>query len=116
MLTPRTRTVPASGPGKRPRRAYEAAIGSPAERQRNALIVSMLAYGGLRPFEDRASKWSDLREIRTGLAQGPRAMTFSLQLPVDGRSQCPLAPLWIKNHWEAGEFEFLVSSEQKKLP
>jgi site-specific recombinase XerC len=22
----------------------------------------MLAYGGLRPFEDRASKWSDLRE------------------------------------------------------
>ena len=62
MLTPRTRKVPASGPGKRPRRAYEAAIGSPAERQRNALIVSMLAYGGLRPFEDRASKWSDLRE------------------------------------------------------
>lgn len=30
-------------------------------RQRNALIVSMLAYAGLRPVEDRGSTWADLR-------------------------------------------------------
>jgi integrase len=29
-------------------------------RQRNALIVSMLAYAGLRPVEDRGSTWEDL--------------------------------------------------------
>ena len=53
MLQPRTRVVPAAGPGKRPRREYEALVGSPRARQRDALIVSMLAYAGLRPIEDR---------------------------------------------------------------
>lgn len=62
MLTPRTRTVPGTGPGKRPQRAYTAPIGSPSERQRNAVIVSLLAYAGLRPGELRAARWSDLRE------------------------------------------------------
>jgi integrase len=62
MLAPRTRTVPASAAGKRPQRAYQSAVGSPLERQRNALIVSTLAYAGLRPGEDRSSRWSDVRE------------------------------------------------------
>jgi len=62
MLSPRTRTVPMSAPGKRATRAYEAAVGSPAERQRNALIVSMMAYGGVRPIEDRSARWDDVRE------------------------------------------------------
>jgi hypothetical protein len=43
MLQPRTRIVPSSGKGKRPRRAYASSVGSPHDRQRNALIVSMLA-------------------------------------------------------------------------
>ena len=60
MLLPRTRIVPAAGPGKRPRRAYRPQS-IPARRQRNALIVSMLAYGGCAR-EDRASKWGDLRD------------------------------------------------------
>ena len=30
-------------------------------RQRNALIVSLLAYAGFRPFEDRSLMWSHLR-------------------------------------------------------
>jgi integrase len=30
-------------------------------RQRNALIVSLLAYAGFRPSEDRSLVWSDLR-------------------------------------------------------
>ena len=53
--------VPASAPGKRPRRAYEAHTGSPTERQRNARIVSMLAYDGFRPSEDRNAEWRDLQ-------------------------------------------------------
>ncbi|MGO9900874.1 MAG: tyrosine-type recombinase/integrase [Solirubrobacteraceae bacterium] len=62
MLSPRTRTVPATAAGKRPQRGYSSPVGSPLERQRNALIVSMLAYGGLRPIEDRGAHWADLRE------------------------------------------------------
>jgi integrase len=62
MLQQRTRLVPGSGPGKRPRRAYEAHVGSPLERQRNALIVSTLAYGGLRPMEERTGTWGDLSD------------------------------------------------------
>jgi integrase len=61
MLQPRTRIVPAAGAGKRPRREYEAAVGSRRDRQRDALIVSMLAYAGLRPIEDRGCIWGDLR-------------------------------------------------------
>ena len=33
-------------------------------RARNATIVSLLAYGGLRPIEDRGSCWDDLHERR----------------------------------------------------
>jgi integrase len=62
LLSPRTRTVPASAAGKRSQRAYSSPVGSPLERQRNALIVSMLAYGGLRPIEDRGTHWSDVRD------------------------------------------------------
>lgn len=62
MLRPRKRIVPAAGPGKRRRREYEASSGSPRDRQRNALIVSMLAYAGLRPIEDRECTWGDLRD------------------------------------------------------
>jgi site-specific recombinase XerD len=53
MLQPRIKIVPAAGAGKRPRREYEAHVGSLRERQRDALIVSMLTYAGLRPIEDR---------------------------------------------------------------
>src|ERR1019366_287954 len=62
MLQPRTRVVPAAGAGKRSRRAYETSVGTSQDRQRNALIVSMLAYAGLRPIEDRGCTWGDLRD------------------------------------------------------
>ncbi len=62
MLEPRIRTVPASKPGQRRRSAYEAPVASERERQRNALVVAMLAYAGLRPVEDRGCTWRDLRE------------------------------------------------------
>ncbi len=62
MRSQRTRTVPATAAGKRPQRGYESPVGTPAERQRNALIVSILAYAGLRPVEDRTARWDDLSE------------------------------------------------------
>jgi integrase len=62
MLQLRTRIVPAAGTGKRSRRAYETSLGTSQDRQRNALIVSMLAYAGLRPIEDRGCTWGDLRD------------------------------------------------------
>jgi integrase len=62
MLRPRTRIVPAAGAGKRSRRSYETVVGTSEERQRNALIVSMLAYAGLRPVEERGCTWGDLGE------------------------------------------------------
>ncbi len=62
MLQPRTRVVPAAGIGKRRRRGYEASVGAPRERQRNALIVSMLAYAGLRPIEDRGCTWAEVHD------------------------------------------------------
>ncbi len=62
MLASRTRIVPASGPGQRRRGAYQARFGSPLDRQRSALIVSMLAYAGVRPGEGRGVRWSELRD------------------------------------------------------
>jgi integrase len=61
MLEQRTRTVPASKAGQRKRRSYEAPYGSKLERRRNALMVSMIAYAGLRPIEDRSAAWNELR-------------------------------------------------------
>jgi integrase len=62
MLQPRSRIVPAAGVGKRPRCEYETSVGTGQDRQRNALIVSMLAYAGLRPIEDRGCTWGDLHD------------------------------------------------------
>ncbi|MGI8864787.1 MAG: tyrosine-type recombinase/integrase, partial [Solirubrobacteraceae bacterium] len=62
MLRPRTRIVPAAGAGKRSRRAYGASVGTQQDRQRNAVIVSMLAYAGLRPIEDRGVTWADVQD------------------------------------------------------
>ena len=62
LLSQRVRHVPATAAGKRSQRAYTAPVGSPLERQRNALIVSMLAYAGLRPVEDRGATWGDLQD------------------------------------------------------
>ncbi len=76
MLQPRSRIVPAAGGGKRPRRQYEASVGSPRDRQRDALIVSMLAYAGLRPIEDRG----------TQDAPSKLAMTGSRRIPCSYRS------------------------------
>ncbi|MGO9888952.1 MAG: tyrosine-type recombinase/integrase [Solirubrobacteraceae bacterium] len=69
MLNPPPREIAAAAVGQRARRAYELpAPGTPQTRQRDALIVSLLAYAGLRPGELRALRLGDIRE-RTVLVQ-----------------------------------------------
>ncbi len=63
MLDPPTREVAASASGQRSRRRYQLpAPGTPQTRQRDALIVSLLAYAGLRPGELCALRWDDISE------------------------------------------------------
>ncbi len=84
MLRPRTRIVPAAGAGKRSRRAYGAPVGTPQERQRNAVIVSMLAYAGLRPSEDRGVTWADAqdRTLHVFATKTGRARDIDLVAPL----------------------------------
>ncbi|MGN6870276.1 MAG: tyrosine-type recombinase/integrase [Solirubrobacteraceae bacterium] len=63
MLNPPDRDVAASAPGQRTRRRYSLpAAGTPQTRRRDALIVSLLAYAGLRPGELRALRLGDVRD------------------------------------------------------
>lgn len=63
MLKPPPREVAASSAEQRNRRRYELpAPGTPQTRQRDALIVSILAYAGLRPGELRALPLRGIRE------------------------------------------------------
>jgi integrase len=63
MLNPAPREVVASSHGQRRRRCYELpAPGTPQTWQRDGLIVSMLAYAGLRPGELRALPFGGVRE------------------------------------------------------
>jgi integrase len=54
--------VAASGEGKRARRRYELPPRDLPTRRRNAVIVSLLAYAGLRPGELKALRWQDVRK------------------------------------------------------
>jgi integrase len=57
MLNPPDREIGAAAPGQRARRRYTlAAPGTPQTRQRDALIVSILACAGLRPGELRGDR------------------------------------------------------------
>jgi integrase len=63
LLAPPAREVAPSSAGQRKRRRYELpAPGTPQSRRRDALIVSLLAYAGLRPGELRALRLGDARE------------------------------------------------------
>jgi integrase len=63
LLNPAPRAVVASSDGQRRRRAYELpAPGTSETRRRDALIVSLLAYAGLRPGEVRAAGFGDARD------------------------------------------------------
>jgi integrase len=63
LLEPPRREVAAARLGQRDRRRYELpAPGTPQTRRRDALIVSLLAYAGLRPGELRALRLGDVRD------------------------------------------------------
>ncbi len=62
LLEPAPTEVAASAPGQRTRRRYILPVRNPRECRRDALIVSLLAYAGLRPGELRALRWHDVRE------------------------------------------------------
>lgn len=63
LLDPPPREIAAAVPGQRGRRRYELpAPGTPQTHRRDALIVSLLAYAGLRPGELRALRLADVRE------------------------------------------------------
>ena len=113
MLRPRTRIVPAADAGKRSRRAYGASVGTPQERQRNAVIVSMLAYAGLRPSEDRGVTWADAQDrtlhvfaTKTGRARdvnliAPLAQDLAEWRTSSGRPRNsePIIPRPSGGHW-----------------
>lgn len=61
MLNPQPTTVAASRSGQRARAAHTVAPRADAHsRQRDALLVSVMAYAGLRPGEALALRWSDI--------------------------------------------------------
>jgi integrase len=63
MLAPPRREIVRSAAGQRKRRSYELPpVGTAETRRRDALIVSLLAYAGLRPGELRALRLADVRE------------------------------------------------------
>jgi integrase len=61
LLDPPPREIGAAAAGQRQRRRYELpAPGTTQTRQRDAVIVSLLAYAGLRPGELRALRFRDI--------------------------------------------------------
>jgi integrase len=63
LLNPPDRVIPASKVGQRVREAYTVpAPGTPLTWQLDALIVSLIAYAGLRTQEVRALRFSDVQE------------------------------------------------------
>lgn len=63
MLNPQPTAVPAAAAGQRPRAAHAVGTrGSAQSRQRDALLVSLMAYAGLRPGEALALRWGDVGE------------------------------------------------------
>ena len=58
-------------PGRRAAGATTSGTGTPQTRQRDALIVSILAYAGLRPGELRALPWEDCARTRSSFSTRP---------------------------------------------
>jgi integrase len=75
MLHPADVQVAASADGKRSRRGFaQPAPGTPLTRMRDATLVSVMAYAGLRPAEALRLTWGDVRET-TLLVEAPKTNT-----------------------------------------
>jgi integrase len=85
VLEPQPREVAASKSGRR-RRAYTVPGRAPEDRRRDALIVSLLAYAGLRPGELHALRWQDVRE-RTLLIERATAPDGTIKTTKNNRAR-----------------------------
>ena len=75
MLDPEPIKVAASKYGQRPRKAHtQPAPGTPYSRMRDATLVSVMAYAGLRPGEALRLTWDDVRDA-TLLVRAPKTNT-----------------------------------------
>jgi integrase len=75
LLNPADVQVAPSAAGKRNRRGFtQAAPGTAESRLRDATLVSVLAYAGLRPGEALRLTWGDVREA-TLLVEAPKTNT-----------------------------------------
>jgi len=85
MLNPRPIEIAPSAAGKRKRSAHTLpAPGTPYSRMRDATLVSVLGYAGLRPGEALRLTWGDVREA-TLLVEAPKtnsARTVRLLAPL----------------------------------
>ncbi|MDQ3630199.1 MAG: site-specific integrase [Actinomycetota bacterium] len=74
LLSPAKVQVPAGMRSGRPRRSYEReGHRSRRHRQRDAAMVSVLAYAGLRPGELRGLRWEDVRDNTILVQRGAQA-------------------------------------------
>ena len=129
ILNPPPREIAASGPGQRARRGYAvAAPGTDQTRRRDALIVSFMAYAGLRPGEIRGLRFDDIGEntirveraanehgvLKSTKTEKPRSVKLLSALAQDVREYYLVAGrpvphthilrtddggLWDKSHW-----------------
>ena len=129
MVSPLPRIVDRSGTGQRTRREYQlAAPGTAETNRRDALIVSLMAYAGLRPGEIRGLRFDDIGEttirveraadeygalkrtktsetrsvrLLTPLAQDLREYRMSEGRPRSGRMLLlgPTGSAWTKSDW-----------------
>jgi integrase len=61
-------------------------LGDPQSRQRDALVVSLLAYAGLRPGEARALRWSDIGQATVSVQRATNP-DGSIKAPKTGRGR-----------------------------
>ena len=94
LLDPAPTTVAAATAGQRQRRAYllPAARGA-HERHRDATLVSVLAYAGLRPGEALALRWSDIGDTAISVSRAMALGKIKSTKTGTSRSVRLLAPL-----------------------
>lgn len=86
LLAPEPVTVARSRPGQRARRSYEVERRDALTCHRDAALVSVLAYAGLRPFEALRLTWGSVQDrtliVRSTKTEGKSVRTVRLLGPL----------------------------------
>lgn len=84
MLAPEPVVINASRPGQRKRKGYVIEPRPERERARDAVLVSLLAYAGLRPGEALDLRWRDVgeRTIRVHASKTGRSRSVRILAPL----------------------------------